>query len=58
MRLCVVLQSNEEREQEKLLNLQVRTSLVIFFFFFSREKFRKIVNSGGKVACVVARTRF
>lgn len=57
MRLCAVLQSNEEREQEKLLNLQVRTSLVIFFFF-SREKFRKIVNSGGKVACVVARTRF
>lgn len=57
MRLCVVLQSSEEREQEKLLNLQVRTSLVIFFFF-SREKFRKIVNSGGKVACVVARTRF
>lgn len=57
MRLCVVLQSNEEREQEKLLNLQVRTSLVIFFFF-PREKFRKIVNSGGKVACVVARTRF
>lgn len=57
MRLCVVLQSNEEREQEKLLNLQFRTSLVIFFFF-SREKFRKIVNSGGKVACVVARTRF
>lgn len=41
VQVCEILQSNEEGELEELLNLEVRTSLVIF-----PEKFQKIVNSG------------
>lgn len=45
MRVCEILQNNEEGELEELLNLEVRISLVIFLW----RNFRRllIVGEGG-----------
>lgn len=46
VRVCQIVQNSEEGGLEKLINLEVNRSLLIFFF--SREKFQKIVNSRGR----------
>lgn len=45
MKVCEILQNNEEGELEELLNLEVRISLVIFLW----RNFRRllIVGEGG-----------
>lgn len=45
VRVCQIVQNSEEGGLEKLINLEVKMSLLIFF---SRGKFQKIVNSRGR----------